>query len=73
MFLTSVWHAAWWAFTTEDKPMIEAQQRRLGDADLFDFRPALHPTDAASTPARRVYAGLVEAERAAPAPAHAEG
>jgi phenylpropionate dioxygenase-like ring-hydroxylating dioxygenase large terminal subunit len=52
------------AFTTEDKPMIEAQQRRLGDADLFDRKPVLLATDAASTRARRVYARLLDAERA---------
>lgn len=51
-------------FTTEDKPMIEAQQRRLGDADLFDGNPVLLPTDAASTRARRVYARLLKAEQA---------
>jgi len=52
------------AFTTEDKPMIEAQQRRLGDADLFDRKPVLLATDAASTRARRVYSKLLDAERA---------
>jgi vanillate O-demethylase monooxygenase subunit len=53
------------AFTTEDKPMIEAQQRRLGDADLFDKKPVLLASDAASTRARRVYARLLAAEQAA--------
>lgn len=52
------------AFTTEDKPMIEAQQRRLGDADLFDRSPVLLATDAASTRARRVYARLLKAQSA---------
>jgi len=51
------------AFTTEDKPMIEAQQRRLGDADLFDRKPVLLATDAASTRARRVYTRLLDAEQ----------
>lgn len=53
------------AFTTEDKPMIEAQQRRLGDADLFDGTPVLLASDAASTRARRVYSRLLAAEQAA--------
>jgi vanillate O-demethylase monooxygenase subunit len=53
------------AFTTEDKPMIEAQQRRLGDADLFDRSPVLLASDAASTRARRVYTRLLAAEQAA--------
>jgi phenylpropionate dioxygenase-like ring-hydroxylating dioxygenase large terminal subunit len=51
------------AFTTEDKPMIEAQQRRLGDADLFDKKPVLLVSDAASTRARRVYARILAAEQ----------
>ena len=50
-------------FTTEDKPMIEAQQRRLGDADLFERQPVLLASDAASTRARRVYARLLDAEQ----------
>jgi phenylpropionate dioxygenase-like ring-hydroxylating dioxygenase large terminal subunit len=53
------------AFSTEDKPMIEAQQRRLGDADLFDKKPVLLSSDSASTRARRVYARLLAAEQAA--------
>jgi phenylpropionate dioxygenase-like ring-hydroxylating dioxygenase large terminal subunit len=53
------------AFTIEDKPMIEAQQRNLGDADLFDRKPVLLPTDSASTRARRVYSRILDAERAA--------
>lgn len=51
-------------FTTEDKPMIEAQQRRLGDADLFDRKPVLLGTDEASTRARRSYQQLLAAEQA---------
>lgn len=85
MFLKNLWYAAWWgddadyhqlmaaglrhAFTTEDKPMIEAQQRWLGDADLFDRTPVLLASDTASTRARRVYARLLAAEQAA-APTH---
>lgn len=51
------------AFTTADKPMIEAQQRWLGDADLFDKKPVLLASDTASTPARRVYARLLATEQ----------
>lgn len=51
------------AFGGEDKPMIEAQQRRIGDADLLDCGPALLSIDNASTRARRVYRRLVEAEQ----------
>lgn len=46
---------------------IEAQQRRLGDADLFDRKPVLLTTDAASTRARRVYSRLLDAEQRATA------
>jgi phenylpropionate dioxygenase-like ring-hydroxylating dioxygenase large terminal subunit len=55
-----------YAFATEDKPMLEGQQRNLGDADLFDRNPALLPSDVASTTARRVYARLLATETAAP-------
>lgn len=51
------------AFETEDKPMIEAQQRRLGDRELFDLKPALLPIDAASTRVRRIFDRLLAAER----------
>ena len=57
------------AFSMEDKPMIEGQQSRLGDADLFDRDPVLLPIDRASTRARRVLARLVEAEMATEASA----
>jgi len=54
-----------YAFASEDKPMLEGQQRNLGDANLFDRKPVLLPTDAASACARRVYARLLAAEAAA--------
>lgn len=50
------------AFENEDKPMIEAQQRRLGDRELFDMSPKLLPVDAGSTRARRIYDRLLAAE-----------
>lgn len=53
------------AFEQEDKPMIEAQQRALGDADLFDLKPALLAIDNGSTRARRIYQRLVADEAAA--------
>jgi vanillate O-demethylase monooxygenase subunit len=52
-----------YAFACEDKPMIEGQQIRLGDADLFDRDPVLLATDAASTRARRTLQNLIEAEQ----------
>ncbi|MCP3731371.1 aromatic ring-hydroxylating dioxygenase subunit alpha [Sphingomonas sp. MG17] len=53
------------AFGGEDKPMIEAQQEQIGEADLLDCAPTLLSIDNASTRARRIYRRLVEAERAA--------
>ena len=52
------------AFGGEAKPMIEAQQKRIGVSHLFDCSPALLPIDNASTRARRVYHRLVRAEAA---------
>ena len=53
------------AFEEEDKPMIEAQQRRIGDADLFARQPTLLSIDAGSTRARRLYERLLQGEAGA--------
>lgn len=53
------------AFGCEDKPMIEAQQLRIGTADLLDCQPALLAIDNASTRARRIFKRLIETEKAA--------
>jgi phenylpropionate dioxygenase-like ring-hydroxylating dioxygenase large terminal subunit len=47
------------AFELEDKPMIEAQQRSLGNRDFMEMRPALLPIDAGSVAARRIYSALL--------------
>lgn len=54
------------AFVTEDKPMIEAQQRSLGTAELLDLGPALFKGDAAAIQARRILDEMrrIEAEQA---------
>jgi vanillate O-demethylase monooxygenase subunit len=52
------------AFVEEDKPMIEAQQRRMGEADLWDLDPILLPTDAAAVRVRRLLDRLLAEERA---------
>lgn len=52
------------AFETEDKPMIEAQARYMGDATLEDLRPVLLPTDSASMRARRVLRLRIESQSA---------
>src|SRR5690606_7042282 len=49
-------------FTTEDIPMIEAQQRLIGDRDLMKMRPALIDTDKASVLMRRHLDKLIAAE-----------
>jgi phenylpropionate dioxygenase-like ring-hydroxylating dioxygenase large terminal subunit len=40
-------------FSTEDKPMIEAQQRKIGDKDFWSFKPVLLRTDRAAALVRR--------------------
>ena len=52
------------AFGDEDKPMLEAQQRAIGDADLMTLRPVVLPTDAGAIRARRVLASRIAAETA---------
>jgi vanillate O-demethylase monooxygenase subunit len=52
------------AFELEDKPMIEAQQRRVGDIDLLEQQPGLLAIDSASVRARRILRHLISAESA---------
>jgi phenylpropionate dioxygenase-like ring-hydroxylating dioxygenase large terminal subunit len=52
------------AFEHEDKPMIEAQQRRVGMVDLLDQHPALLGIDAASVRVRRILSQMLKAEAA---------
>lgn len=52
------------AFDAEDKPMVEAVQQRMGNADLWDLHPVLLPTDASCVRVRRKLAALIEAEHA---------
>jgi vanillate O-demethylase monooxygenase subunit len=54
------------AFELEDKPMVEAQQRRIGNNDLLKLRPALLPVDAGSVHARRLYAKLLQVAEHSP-------
>ena len=61
-------------FGSEDRPMIEAQQKMIGSAELMDLRPVLLPTDKASVLVRRRLAKLIAKERLVPeessVPAH---
>jgi len=50
-------------FRGEDKPMLEAQQSRMGDADFWSLKPVLLTLDAGAVRARRKLAALIEAER----------
>jgi len=50
------------AFMNEDKPMLEAQQRRMGEADFWSLRPVVLPGDAAAIRVRRELAKLIETE-----------
>ncbi len=51
------------AFVNEDKPMLEAQQARIGDRDFWDLRPMLLSIDAGAVRARRKLQRLIEAEQ----------
>jgi vanillate O-demethylase monooxygenase subunit len=53
------------AFRTQDEPMIEAVQRRMGNTgDLDSLNPVLLKTDAAPVMARRILKDLIAAEQA---------
>ena len=52
------------AFENEDKPMIEAQQRRIGERDFWNLKPLLLKTDAAAVLARRKLELLIAQEAA---------
>lgn len=50
-------------FLHEDSPMIEAQQRRIGNADFWSLNPVLLSSDAPGVRARRVLQGLIQGEQ----------
>lgn len=52
-----------YAFEMQDKPIVEAQQSSIGDADLMTLRPVLLPGDAAAVRARKVLEKLIREER----------
>jgi len=52
-------------FETEDKPMIELVDQRMGDNEFWSLRPVLLSIDNASIRARRRLQALMEAEQAA--------
>jgi phenylpropionate dioxygenase-like ring-hydroxylating dioxygenase large terminal subunit len=50
------------AFSQQDKPMLEAQQRRIGDAEFWSLKPVLLAGDAGAVRARRKLDALIAAE-----------
>jgi vanillate O-demethylase monooxygenase subunit len=52
------------AFNEQDKPMIEAQQRVLGERDLMSMRPVLLGADAGAVRIRRLLRKLIDDEAA---------
>jgi len=53
-------------FGTEDKPMIERVQQRMGDAEFWSLKPALLPIDVAPVRVRRKLKKLIDAESGLP-------
>jgi len=51
-------------FSTEDEPMIAAQQERIGAADFWDLKPALLRIDEGTVAVRRRLDALIAAEQA---------
>lgn len=49
------------AFAGEDKPMLEAQSKRIGGKDFWSFKPALLPSDKGAVLVRRTLDRLIEA------------
>ncbi len=51
-------------FLHEDKPMVEAQQRAIGERGFWDMKPVLLDVDAPAVRARRVLEKLIAGEQA---------
>lgn len=60
----AVWEGVNQAFALEDKPLIEMQQREIGEVDLMAMKPVLLQTDSTAVRARRMLAAMMEAEGA---------
>lgn len=50
-------------FRDEDLPMLEAQQRTIGERDFWSLRPAMLPIDAGAVHARRIMQRLIAEEQ----------
>lgn len=53
------------AFVNEDKPILEAQQERIGDKSLFALNPLVLPSDKAAVLARRKLQRLMQSQEVA--------
>ena len=53
-------------FSTEDEPIIAAQQSRIGDADFWSLSPALLKIDKGAVMVRRRMDSLIAAENGQP-------
>ena len=53
------------AFAGEDKPMLEAQSRRIGGKDFWAQKPAMLPSDKGAVMVRRALDRMIEHEQAA--------
>lgn len=52
------------AFSQQDKPMLEAQQQRIGTAEFWSLKPVLLSSDAGAVRVRRKLQQLIEVEAA---------
>jgi vanillate O-demethylase monooxygenase subunit len=50
------------AFSQQDKPMLEAQQQRMGEAEFWSLKPVLLPGDAGAVRVRRKLGALIEGQ-----------
>jgi phenylpropionate dioxygenase-like ring-hydroxylating dioxygenase large terminal subunit len=50
-------------FSTEDKPIIEAQQKEMGTSDLWEQKPALLSCDVGAVQVRRTLRAIIDAEQ----------
>jgi phenylpropionate dioxygenase-like ring-hydroxylating dioxygenase large terminal subunit len=57
-------------FVHEDKPMVEAQQRAIGDRSFWDMKPALLDVDGPAIRARRLLEKLIVDEQAVTSGVH---
>ena len=62
-FNTSVHGMVENSFVTEDKWMLEAQQKCMGSCDLLAMKPVLLPVDAGAMRARRLLQKMIGAEQ----------